>query len=142
GNVSSQPKSCTTTTPTSPCIDVTKTCPATAPVRTTSIPFSGVVSNCGDVPLTGVKVVDDNGTPGNPADDITINLPDIPVGSSTPYSGTHTVAAKCCGALTHKYAASGTGICGGNVSSQPKSCTTTVTTAPCLIVTKDCQPRT
>src|SRR5438067_1225224 len=48
-----------------PCINATKTCPTTVPFGTTSIPFSGIVTNCGNVPLTHVKVVDDNGTPGN-----------------------------------------------------------------------------
>src|SRR5439155_20156859 len=70
--------SCTTTVPTTPCILVTKTCPATVPFGTTSISFSGIVTNCGDVTLTGVKVVDDNGTPGNPTGKSMINRHDIP----------------------------------------------------------------
>src|SRR5437667_61264 len=55
---SSPKKSCTTTVPTSPCINVTKTCPATVPFGTTSISFSGVVTNCGDVRLAELTAED------------------------------------------------------------------------------------
>src|SRR6185436_7852723 len=34
-----------------------------------TVTFTYVVTNTGDVPLSGVVVRDDNGTPGNPADD-------------------------------------------------------------------------
>jgi hypothetical protein len=121
-----------------PCIDVTKTCPASVEIGTTSIPFSGIVTNCGNVPLTNVVVIDDNGTPGNMADDITIVIGNLPVGGSAPYSGTNTIAADSCGPLTDTVVATGSGNCGGNVSSQPKTCTTTITTAPSIAVTKLC----
>src|SRR5439155_22359544 len=120
-----------------PCIDATKTCPASVPFGTTSIPFSGVVNNCGNVPLTHVKVVDDNGTPGNTADDITIPLADIPVGGSVPYSGTHTVGADFCGPLTDTIVASADSVCGGSVSSPQRSCKTTINCQPKICVTKE-----
>ena len=117
---------------------MTKTCPASVPFGTTSIPFSGTVHNCGDVPLSNVRVVDNNGTPANPADDITINVGDLAIGETKPYSSAHAVAANFCGPLTDTVVALGTGICGGDVQSQPKSCTTTITTSPCVEVTKTC----
>jgi len=52
---------------TTPCIEVTKNCPATVAFGSTSYPVDGIVTNCGNVPLTGVVVTDNNGTPGNTA---------------------------------------------------------------------------
>src|SRR5439155_694714 len=129
--------SCTTTVPTTPCINVTKTCPATVPFGTTSIPFSGVVTNCGDVTITNVTVVDDNGTPANTADDITIHVADLLPHTSAPYSGTHTVGPNFCGPLTDIVVASGDSVCGGHISASA-TCTTTVPTTPCIDVTKTC----
>jgi hypothetical protein len=125
-----------------PCIDATKTCPSTVAAGSTSIPFSGIVTNCGNVPLTNVRVVDDNGTPGNAADDITITLPDIPVGGSVPYSGTHTIAAGFCGPFTDRIVASGTSVCGGAVNSPARSCTTEVPCPPqiCIVKQVACSP--
>src|SRR5205809_403248 len=120
-----------------PCINVTKTCPATVPFGTTSIPFSGVVTNCGDVTITNVTVVDDNGTPANTADDITIHVADLLPHTSAPYSGTHTVGPNFCGPLTDKVVASGDSVCGGHVTASA-SCTTTTPTSPCINVTKTC----
>ncbi|MBI4772123.1 MAG: hypothetical protein HY784_17325, partial [Chloroflexi bacterium] len=39
-----------------------------------------LVTNTGNVPLTDVSVTDDNGTPGDPGDDFTLFVPDLPVG--------------------------------------------------------------
>src|SRR5439155_50490 len=121
----------------SACIDLTKTCPATVPFGTTSIPFSGIVTNCGDVTLTNVTVVDDNGTPNNTADDTTIHLADLLPHTSVPYSGTHTVGANFCGPLNDTVLASADSVCGGHFSASA-TCTTTVPTTPCVNVTKTC----
>jgi hypothetical protein len=92
----------------SPCINVTKTCPASVPFGTTSYVIGGVVTNCGNVPLVGVMVVDDNGTPGNLADDVTINIGSIGIGGSVPYSATNTAPGSC-GPVTDKVIATGAG---------------------------------
>jgi hypothetical protein len=39
-----------------------------------AVTFTYVVTNAGNVPLSGVTVRDDNGTPGNPSDDVTATL--------------------------------------------------------------------
>jgi hypothetical protein len=97
-----------------------------------------VVNNCGNVPLVNVTVVDDNGTPGNPADDITINIGSLAVGGSAPYSANNTVPVGC-GPFTDTVVASGNNQCSGApVQSSPASCTTLVTTAPAIAVTLAC----
>ena len=72
-------------------IDITKDCTggALAPGENGFVwSFSGTVTNTGLAPLHDVTVVDDAGTPGNPADDQTISLGTIgPQGTAT-YSGT------------------------------------------------------
>jgi len=89
---------------TSPCIGVTKTCPGSIPYGTTSYVIGGVVTNCGNVPLVGVTVVDDNGTPSTPGDDITINIGTIASHTSVPYTATNTVPVGC-GPFTDKVVA-------------------------------------
>lgn len=71
-----------------PCIDVTKQCEDVVGADS-PIPFSGVVSNCGDVDLIGVVVVDDAGTPADTADDQSFALGDLAVGESAPYEGSY-----------------------------------------------------
>jgi hypothetical protein len=73
-----------------PAILVTKLCSATINGSGTGIDviFNGTVSNTGDVILENVTVVDDNGTPGNPGDDVTlINNATLAVGASLPFNG-------------------------------------------------------
>ena len=128
---------CTITT--TPCIGVTKTCPGSIVYGTTNYVVSGVVTNCGNVPLIGVTVVDDNGTPGNAADDITINIGGIPVGGSFPYSATNTVPVGC-GPFTDTVVATGNDTCSGAGVTNRASCTTIVITAPAIAVMKVCPP--
>lgn len=123
---------------TAPCINVTKTCPASIPYGTTNYVVGGVVTNCGNVPLIGVTVVDDNGTPGNPTDDISIFIGSLPIGGSAVYSATNTMPAAC-GPFTDTVVASGAGQCGGAVNAT-NSCTTIVTTTPAIAVVKACPP--
>src|SRR4029077_2144995 len=95
GGAVSATNSCTTTISSTPCINVTKTCPGSIVYGTTSYVVSGVVTNCGNVPLVGVTVVDDNGTPGNAADDITINIGSIAIGGTAPWTATNSVPVGC-----------------------------------------------
>ena len=72
-------------------IDITKDCTggALASGENTFVwSFSGTVTNTGFAPLHDVTVVDDAGTPDNPADDQTINLGTLGPQASTTYSGT------------------------------------------------------
>lgn len=119
----------------SPCIGVTKTCPGSIPYGTTSYVIGGVVTNCGNVPLVGVVVVDNNATT-NVNDDITINIGTLAAHASAAYTATNTVPVTC-GPFTDRVVATGTGLCGGVVNAT-NNCTTTVTTAPCIGVTKIC----
>lgn len=88
------------------CIEVTKVC-ADATTLGGQITFSGTVSNCGAETLNSVTVVDDNGTPGTPGDDVTVLGPiSLAPGASQPYSGAYTPAAS---PSTDTVTASGTG---------------------------------
>ena len=73
-------------------IDVSKACEDAA--GGSPIPFSGTVSNKGSAELKNVSLVDDNGTPADPSDDVTIisGLTLAPAGSpgdSVDYSGSY-----------------------------------------------------
>jgi hypothetical protein len=74
-----------------PAIDVTKQC-TDAPAFGQPILFNGTVSNTGNVALLGVSVVDDNGTPADPLDDVVFNLGDLAPGASANYNGSYTPA--------------------------------------------------
>jgi hypothetical protein len=108
---------------TTPCISVTKTCPGSITYGTTSYIVGGVVTNCGNVPLVGVTVVDDNGTPTNAADDITITIGSLPIGGTAAYSATNTVPVGC-GPFTDTVVASAKAACSGLGLQHWASCTT------------------
>ncbi len=93
---------------------MTKQCPP-SPLAcgTRTFVVNGVVTNCGNVPLIGVKVVDDNGTPGNPADDITVPIGNLAVGGSVAWQATNTLPANFVGSITNIATATGTNICNG-----------------------------
>ena len=78
----------------SPALTVAKVCTANINSGGTGIDvsFNGTVTNTGNVALENVTVVDDNGTPGVPGDDVTVSLPDLKVGESAPYSGAFSVS--------------------------------------------------
>ena len=87
-----------------PAITVTKQC-TDAPAFGKPILFNGIVTNTGNVALTNVTVVDDNGTPGNTADDVTFNIGSLALGGSANYSGSYTPATE--GTWTNTVVASG-----------------------------------
>ncbi|MDP3979069.1 MAG: hypothetical protein Q8P85_13955 [Pseudomonas sp.] len=72
-----------------PAIDVTKQC-IDAAAFGQAILFDGTVTNTGNVALLGVMVVDDNGTPADPSDDVTFPLGDLAPGASANYNGSYT----------------------------------------------------
>jgi len=129
---------------TNPCIDITKTCPPTVAAGTTSYEVSGVVSNCGDVPLENVTVVDDGGTPGEPGDDTTIPIGNLDIGGSAPWSATVTVPEGFCGQIVNTVAATGADVCTEETVNDSANCTTEVLCPPDICVTKEvaCAPDT
>jgi hypothetical protein len=73
-----------------PALTVNKQCTAAINTGGTGIDvlFNGSVSNTGNVALENVTVVDDNGTPGVPGDDVTVLGPiSLAPGASANYSG-------------------------------------------------------
>ena len=72
-------------------ISITKTCPSSSLNETETAfvyTFTGTVTNTGISALHDVTVVDDAGTPGDAADDITFELGSLAGGASAPFSGT------------------------------------------------------
>ncbi|WP_432471299.1 DUF7507 domain-containing protein [Amphritea sp. HPY] len=79
-----------------PEIEVTKACFASlnSAGNMVNVTFNGVVSNLGNVKLNEVTVTDDNGTPGNPGDDVQVLGPImLGLGGSANYSGGFTTAS-------------------------------------------------
>jgi hypothetical protein len=73
------------------------------------------VQNTGDVPLQNVVLVDDSATPGNPGDDVTINVGNLGIGQSAgPFTNSiPTSVADCAGGglRTNTVVATGANIC-------------------------------
>jgi len=80
-----------------PAITITKTCELTGTPENPVITYTFNVCNTGDTDLYNVTVVDDNGTPGNPADDQTFTI-----GPAFP---TVALAVGACVSQTHTYTA-------------------------------------
>src|SRR5439155_525872 len=95
---------------TSPCIDVTKECDGAPFAIGNPIKFKGFVTNCGDVTLTGVVVVDDKAG-------AVLSATTLAPGASVSYSGSYTPSGSLCGPFTDTVTATGTNAC----TSQPIS---------------------
>jgi len=111
-----------------PCISVTKNCsPAVNPGSLQTI--SGVVTNCGNVPLTNIVVTD------NILGAVT-NIALLNTNSSVAYSLSFTAN---CNGNTNIVTARGTSVCGGSVTNTATAaCLVTSTTA--IVVSKNCSP--
>jgi len=109
-----------------PCIRVTKNCDTVALGQGNLV--SGVVTNCGDVTLTNISIVD------NLYGSIVANLTLAP-GASAPYS--LLVTNPVCGNFTNIVTASGRSTCGQLVSATATN-VCIVTATPCIRVTKNC----
>jgi hypothetical protein len=82
-------------------------------------------------------VVDNNGTPGNPADDTTATVGNLAVGESKPWNSTVSVPAGFCGNITNTASATGTSICGTATGPATATCVSTIECAvPAICVTK------
>jgi hypothetical protein len=73
-----------------PCIDITKVCEFVGTPENPTIEYIFTVTNCGDTTLFSVTVVDDNGTPGDPSDDVTFPIPDLDPGETHSETNTYT----------------------------------------------------
>ena len=111
----------------SPFIEVTKQC-TDAPAFGQAILFEGTVTNSGNIALLGVKVVDDNGTPGDTSDDVTFPLGDLAPQASANYNGSYTPSSA--GPSTNTVVASATGADGSLLESEPASATCEVPPPP------------
>jgi hypothetical protein len=125
-------------------VNITKTCPSSRVNETETgfiYDFTGTVSNTGIRPLYDVTVVDDAGTPGNTADDITFNLGTIAAGASATFSGSFTSALN---PATNTASVSASTAAGGPVvvtdTSDPAHCPPVVRT-PHISVEKVCTVR-
>ncbi len=111
---------------TDPCIVVTKNCDTVDIGQGNTV--SGTVTNCGDVTLTNISIVDN--LYGTLASGLTLEP-----GAGTTYS--QLVTNNTCGNFTNIMTASGTSVCGAQVSDTDTN-VCIVTENPCIEVTKNC----
>ncbi len=111
-----------------PCIAVTKDCDTVAIGFGNTV--SGIVTNCGNVPLTNITIVD------NLYGTLATYL-SLAVGESQSYSVL--VTNSTCGSFPNFVTASGTSPCGGTVTAMATN-TCVVTESPGITVTKECPP--
>ncbi len=133
--------SATCTVCTAPCIQVTKHCSTNLVVLCCSngsptITFSGIVTNCGTVPLTNVVVFDDL----IGSDVLTVGS--LEVGGSRPWSANFTVTSSLCGRsnIVNTATARGCNVCNlGQCVTNSDTCSFSVfCPCPSLTVTKGC----
>src|SRR5262249_40734982 len=114
---------------TAPCITITKTCDPTVSIGQ-PINFHVELSNCG-TPVTGVTVVDSiAGTIIGPIDLAPGQT--VTFDSQFPNNG--------CGPLIGTVTATENDACPGSPLSSPTPRTSDLTTAPCIAITKTCDP--
>jgi hypothetical protein len=126
---------------TTPCVEVTKVCgPATLNFpASTSYTVSGAVTNCGNVPLTNVVVVD---VVTNAAGVVTTNavttIPLLGITAADNFAllGPITINVEGCGPSSDYLAVTASGLCGGNVNDRSDTCTTTFLCPPDICVIK------
>ena len=135
----------TVTIPANPAITLDKTAGAivdvdgNGPDAGDTVTYSYLVTNAGNVTLSNVNVVDDNGTPGNAADDFTINIPGtLAPGASTTVSSAATVLSQAdvdAGSVHDIALATGTPPVGANVTASDDA-TVTIPANPSIDVEK------
>jgi hypothetical protein len=121
-----------------PAIQVDKVCTATLKPDGSGVDvlFSGTVTNTGNVALEDVTVVDDNGTPADATDDVTVSIGNLDAGASAPYSGGFGVTGS--NTSTDHVVASGTDVLTGVEVSDTAEATCLADTNPVITVTKRC----
>src|SRR5436190_15555961 len=125
-----------------PCIAVTKQCVNTCTPYGQAIQFSGVVTNCGDTPLSNVGVTDDHA--GIVLGPTNVLAAGGSAGSSIAFSGSYTpsgTGVALCGPFTDTVTATGTA---SQVQPTPPTVTATASatchasTSPAITLVKDC----
>jgi len=128
-------------TPGTPSIVATENCRLAGDCANLIIAFDGIVTNTGDLNLQNVTVVNDNGTPNNPADNMVVFGPAmLAAHTSATFSGTYTATNN---PSTNTVVASGTSVgqppCGGGSNvSYTASCIVPIDGVPCIMATKSC----
>ena len=128
--------SCTTDITHQPGIDVTKSCPESAPFGS-AIEYTITVTNTGNEALDGVTVTDT--LLGDITGDFDLDFADpFPVGATATAVVSYTPQAGDPDPLTNTVTAAGTGADSGVEASDEASCTTDITHEPGIDVTKSC----
>jgi hypothetical protein len=139
-----------------PCVNITKDCASIAPPSPLNrsdvdqtYTVSGIVSNCGNVPLVNVHVVDvitlhpaNGGASSSTTVDVLVGG-SLDIGATLPVTATITVPAGFCGTITDHFTVTADSICGGAAPSvTTPDCTVTVNCPPEICVTKQvtCSP--
>jgi hypothetical protein len=118
--------------PPAPCIDVTKDCEPDLGCIGGDITFTGTVTNCGDIDLINLSVVDNKGSiTGGTCGSI------LPAGQSCTYSGIYT-APIVIGGNTDTVTATGSTTQGAQVSDQASATCTKEVIPPEINVVKEC----
>ncbi len=122
---------------TNPQIEVSKRCTANINTAGTGIDvsFTGTVTNTGNVVLTHVSVVDDNGTPMNTADDVSFDIGTLAVGASASYGGSFSASGS---SSTDVVRAMGMDMLSGVVVEDMASAECSADVLPAVMVTKQC----
>jgi len=122
-----------------PSIEVTKTC-TDGTCEQGVIAFSGTVTNTGDETLVNVTVVDDQGTPGDTSDDVTVLAPTtLAAAASATFSGTYLATTT---PSTDVVTATGTGQTTASAVTDTDDATCELLGSPDIAVTKECQDAT
>ncbi|MWV10725.1 hypothetical protein F3I62_01350 [Pseudomonas sp. R-28-1W-6] len=121
-----------------PAIEVDKVCTATLSGDGSGVDvlFNGTVTNTGNVALKDVSVVDDNGTPADTTDDVTVSIGNLDAGASAPYSGGFGVTGS--NTSTDHVVASGTDVLTDVEVSDTAEATCLADTNPSIVLTKQC----
>src|SRR5262249_5219765 len=130
-------QTCTVTVISTPCLAVTKVCPATNEIIFgQSYTVSGFVTNCGTATMTNVVVTDIvTDANGNKTTNIVTTISSLAAGASQALP-TQTITPTLCGPNTDLFSVSGTDVCGNGTTANSQTCTVTVICTPCIGVTK------
>ncbi|PAU51298.1 hypothetical protein BZL41_26860 [Pseudomonas sp. PIC25] len=121
-----------------PAIEVTKQCSANINTGGTGIDvlFNGTVTNTGNVALGNVTVMDDNGTPGDSSDDVTVLGPiSLAPGESANYNGGFSASGS---SSTDTVTASGADVLTQSPVEAQASASCSADVTPAIEVTKQC----
>jgi len=89
GGLVARDRDSVTCTVSAPSLSLVKTASSTTPAPGERVTYSYSLTNTGNVTLTRVTVVDDNGTPTNPSDDFTVGtVPSLTPGATATLKGT------------------------------------------------------